>query len=548
MVNGFSLNISGESVQVSSFMSNEYDDIHLCNHHYEFLLEGVLLNKRALLKKFALKNYETLIGELYAWKRDQFFTEFEGEFRGFVVDKIRRKVLVFTNITATQRVFYAHFNDQIFIETNLIRLNQSLREANIPVTPDIEAMYELLCLSNMTERKTPMKYVYKLLDGHYLEIDLQHHTLAEKQYFSIADTPYFNGSKSRALDAVHEVFSESVSLEYSKDLEMGTGHLALLSGGLDSRIAMMYALKNEYKPDNLLCFSQSEYFDHTISKKIAADLRLHYEFIPLDGGTFLKKIDELTALSDGMVFYTGGIHVKHATEAMRYENFALFHSGQIGDGVLGGFNTAPYRQKPSYRKMVVNPDFLPKIQTQFDEILKNYVTEEHFLIRNIAYNRTVLGAVVLKEKRYQTSPFMSKDFLEFAISLPEAWKFKHRFYLEWMDQHCKEAMRYRWEKTLLKPDAQWKTIFGTQVVKRSYKFLNEKIFRTPQYSSMYPYQYYFDSSPEIQKYYEDYFAENIYRIDGYEELESDVRALFQSSEHYKKSQALNILAVFKLFF
>ncbi|MFM9745649.1 hypothetical protein ACKI2C_49695, partial [Streptomyces brasiliscabiei] len=75
---------------------------------------------------------------------------------------------------------------------------------------------------------------------------------------------------------------------------------------------------------------------------------------------------------------------------------------------------------------------------------------------------------------------MTKDFLKFAVSLPPEWKFNHRFYLEWISRHCAEATHYKWERTLMKPDAYWKIIFGDKLLKRSYKIFYEKILKTPQ--------------------------------------------------------------------
>lgn len=548
MTNGFSLKISNDAVEVNAFMSNDYDNFYLQNNQYEFLFEGVLLNKKKLLNEFALKDYETLIAELYQLKKEHIIADFEGEFRGFIFDKIQKKVFVFTNITSTQRVFFGRFAGQIFIDTNLLRFNKTLKKSGFKIEPDLEAIYQLLCFSNLPEAKTPLQDVHKLLDGHYLEIDIDNQQFTEKQYFNLSDISYFKRDKNKAIDTVHEIFSDSVTIEYEKDTELGRNQLALLSGGLDSRVAMLYAIKNHQKPENALCFSQSGYFDHTISEKIADDFNIHYEFIPLDGGAFLKKIDELTEISEGMVLYTGGIHVQHAVDNMQYENFGLFHSGQIGDGVLGGFNTEPKRKKPTYFKIAETEKFLPKIQNSLDEILRSYETEELFLLRNVAYNRTILGAHVFQQKRYQTSPFMTKDFLKFAISLPEEWKFNHHFYIEWINQHCKEATKYRWERTLLKPDAPWKTSFGDQVVKRGFKILNDRILKTPQNSSMYPYQFYFDQNLEIQKYYQNYFDENFYRIEKYKELSADVLELFNSSNFHYKSKAVNILAIFKMYF
>jgi asparagine synthase (glutamine-hydrolysing) len=548
MKKGFSLLISPNNILVNSFLSKEYDDLYFQSSSFDFLFEGVLLNKKKLLKEFALKDFSTLIQELYLTKKEQIIKLFEGEFRGFIFDRNQQKLFIFTNISSTQRVFYGTFEDKIYIDSDLKRLNKTLKNSGISTKPDLESLYQLLSFSNLPETKTPIQNIKKLLDAHYLEIDIASLKSQEIEYFNLAETPIFSGTKEKAIDQIHDIFSNSISLEYEKDTELGKDHLALLSGGLDSRVAMMYALKNNFTPGNALCFSQSNYFDHTISEKIAADYDIHYEFIPLDGGQFLKKIDELTEISEGMVFYTGGIHAQHAVENMQYENFALFHSGQIGDGVLGGFNTEPRKKKPTYFKILETEQFLPKIKNSLDLILENYENEELFLLRNVAYNRTLLGAHVFQQKRYQTSPFMTKDFLKFAISLPEEWKFNHRFYIDWINKHCKEATKYRWERTLMKPDAKWKTTFGDKVMKRGYNILNNKILQTPQNSSMYPYQFYFESDAEIQNYYQKYFEENFYRIEKYPELSQDVFALFQAESFSLKSKAINILSIFKLYF
>lgn len=548
MKKGFSIKISEQNVDVKSFISEDYDNLYLKTASFDFLFEGVLLNRKKLLNEFALKDFETLIGELYFHKKENIIKEFEGEFRGFIFDKVQQKLFVFTNATSTQRVFYGEFKGEIFIDTSLIRLSENLKNSGVQPTPNWESVYQMLCFNGLLERSTIIQDVHKILDGHFLKIDLKNLDKKEIQYFTTFNEGCFSGSKKKASQIIHEIFKESVLMEYSKDTELGKNHLSLLSGGLDSRVAMMYALKNNQSIENVLCFSQSGYIDHTVSRKIAEDYRLHYEFIPLNGGKFLKKIDELTQISEGMVMYTGGIHVNHAVDEMQYENFALFHSGQLGDALLGGYLSAPERKRPSNYKIVGNPQFLGKVETLLNETKKNYESEESFLIRNRGYNTVLLGAHVFQQKRYQTSPFMAKDFLKFAAALPEEWKYNHRFYLEWIQKHCKEATKYRWERTLLKPDAKWKTAFGDQFIKRSFRILNEKILKTPQNASMYPYQYYYDNDQKMQEFYQDYFNKNLYRIETYPELLADVKLLFQNKNFHIKTQAINILSIFKLYF
>ncbi len=545
---GFSISIDRQRVEVNSFLKKHYDDIYFQTENFDFLLEGVLLNKRHLLQQFALRDFETFIREIYLVKKEAVFTVFEGEFRGFIYDKIRNKLFVFTNITSTQRVYYLKAKDKILIDTDLKRLATALENLNLEVAPDMEAIYQMMCFTNMTEEKTPILGIKKLLDGHNLEVDLADENILEKQYFSVSAITKFSGNKSKGIDKIHDVFTASVLLEYDKDTEFKTNHLALLSGGLDSRVAMMYALENGRIPGNAFCFSQSNYFDHQISEKIAKDYDLHYEFVPLDGGQYLKKIDHLTEISEGMVLFTGGIHVQHAVDELRYKNFSLFHSGQIGDGVLGGFLSSPAPKKPSFFKIVVNESFLPKVENGLRNIMQKYESEELFLVRNVGFNRTVLGAHVLQQRAYQTSPFMTKDFLQVANSLPEKWKFQQQLYIEWINKHCKNAARYRWERTLMKPDATWKTLFGDKVVKRSHKIVVDKILKIPARGSMYPYQYYFDSQPDIQTVYTEYYENNRHRLENYPELGRDVHRLFNAGDFSSKSQAVNILAIFKLYF
>jgi asparagine synthase (glutamine-hydrolysing) len=313
-------------------------------------------------------------------------------------------------------------------------------------------------------------------------------------------------------------------------------------------MALMYAENVGLKPDQAFCFSQSGYLDETISRKIAKDYNIPYTFQSLDGGNYLKYIDKLTELSEGCGLFTGGIHVQYAFENLQNKNFKIVHSGAIGDGILGGFNTAPYRKKPGEFKIVINPKFLPKVKSDFDKVLGLYQSEELFYLRNVAYNRTVLGAQVIQQYAYQTSPFMSKTLLEFAISLPENWKINQHLYLEWLNQCMPNAAKYVWEKTGMKPDAHWKNTVGTKLKKKIINIWNAKITNQKYKTSMYPYEFYFYSSKDIQSYYDNYFKENIWRLEKYPELKSDVEMLFMQKDFFQKSQAVNILAIFKLFF
>lgn len=549
MTKGFSINIKKNKVKTKSFFNDDsFDSILIESPEFDILLEGVILNKKYLLKENLTSDFKDFIKKKYiklGWKIIQ---QLEGEFRGCIWDKKGNKVYAFTNPTSTQRVFYSKINEDFFIDSDLVRLSETIKGQGHVLEPDITSLYQILAIGNILEDRTPIENVYKILDSQILEIDCDSLNFKKIEYFDVNNIPYYNKSQDSALNEIHEIFTEGVKMEYEKDIELGGSHLALLSGGLDSRMAMMYAIKNDFDIDCALCFSQKGYFDEKISRQIALDYNINYEFIPLDKGSFLKKIDELTRISEGTGLYTGGVHVSYALDQLKFDGFSIFHGGQIGDGILGGFNSEPRLKTPSQYKIIVNKSFLPKIQQDLDQVFKNYEREEIFLLKNLAYNRTVLGAQVMQDKAYLLSPFMTKDFIKFSISLPEDWKYKHQFYLQWLLKHCKEASKYTWERTLMKPDAQWKIPFGEKYLKGAYNAFYGKILKKPERTSMYPYQYYYDSDVSIQKYYRDYFDENRDRLEGYPELRDDVINLFLSESFYHKCQAINILSIFKLYF
>lgn len=545
---GFRIHIVDNHVKTSSFFVKDYDSFVINDDQVEIAVEGVILNKKKLLQNSGFSDFTDFFLDLYQKVNVNSIKELDGEFRGYIWDKLGHKLFVFTNPTSTQSVFYTKHDQQIFIDSSLVRLTKTLKENKISVTPDIQNIYKLLTFGNMLENDTPVENIFKILDGHFIEVDLNNLTIVEKKYFDLEGIDYYKSSRENAIHDLDLIFSDNILMEYEKDNELNSKHFALLSGGLDSRIALLYANQLGEKPDEAFCFSQSGYLDETISRQIAKDNDIPYTFQSLDGGSYLNYIDQLTELSQGCGLFTGGIHIQYAFENLENKDFKIIHSGSIGDGILGGFNTVPYKQKPGEFKIVINGKFLPKVKSDFDKILNQYESEELFYLRNVAYNRTILGSRVIQQFGYQTSPFMSKKILEFAISLPEKWKINQKLYLDWLNQCMPNAADYIWEKTGMKPNAQWKSTIGPKVKKRISKIWNTKITKKPNKTSMYPYEFYYNNSRDIQNYYQNYYSDNIWRLENYPELKNDVRQLFEQKDFFQKSQGINILAIFKLFF
>lgn len=524
---------------------DSFDNTVLETSGFYFVLEGLVINKRKLTRQYATSDFKLLLQHLILEVGIGILKIIEGEIRGILWQKRENKVYAFTNHTATQRMFYYHQNDFFAASNSLVHLVNVLRSEKQPVTPNIEAMFQLLALGVMLEDSTPIKNVLKILDGNYVVYDYHENSLTTEMYYSAFGQNTMTQSKAKILDTFEECFSDAVGMEY--DSEDHLKAVTFLSGGLDSRVALMKA-KERFKIQEAFCFSHSGYWDHKISKEIATDLKVPYRFQALDGGDFLRNIDRLTRISEGTTLFLGGIHVDFALRSNYKPTEIIMHSGQIGDGILGGFNSGPQKIKPQLSKFSVKSEILSRIQSQIEDIMSSYPDEESFYLRNLAYGRTVLGAQVCNQFGRQTSPFMSKDFLSFAGSVPPRQKYLHRMYLDWVHAYCPTAQKYRWETTLLKPKGSRSVWWNNKVFARWRHLKYGVLVQQPYKLSMAPYPYYYDNSKNLQNIYSEYYNQNLFRVKGCPELETIVSQLFTKQSFYDKALAINVLSIFKLYF
>lgn len=123
---GFSIHIENQDFNPIFFFNKENDDSFVADSpEILFVVEGVILNSKTLVLEYAAKNLQELCLKLYPRFGASLIKQLDGEFRGFIFDKIKNKAFVFTNQTATQRVFYTKINSKIFIDSDLFRLNLS---------------------------------------------------------------------------------------------------------------------------------------------------------------------------------------------------------------------------------------------------------------------------------------------------------------------------------------------------------------------------------------------------------------------------------------
>ncbi|MGL5234482.1 MAG: asparagine synthase-related protein [Empedobacter falsenii] len=539
---GFQFHINESKVDYNIFVkADDFDNYIVDYQNVLIVIEGVILNS----KQFDSKNNSFSFHSLYNSFGNDFVKELEGEIVGFIYDKNINKLYTFTNFTGTRKLFYYKHQENIVIDTSLIRLVDKLKRTQLTYSLDEFSMYSLLVCGNTLEDYTPVKEVKKLNEAQILTIDLNNLASDISSYYSFYSK--FRGSKKEALEEIDRLFNQAVCLEFEKDKDLKKESFVLLSGGLDSRMTLLVALKNKYTIDEAFCFSQKGYWDEIIARQIAKDYNIPFHFVELNGGDYITEIDEIFNISNGFIVYSGALHTNFAYKSINRNRFGLIHSGQLGDGVLGMFNRKRMKTPPTKEKIVVNNRLFHQIENEFNQIISQYDNEEHFLTRNVGYNRAVLGSYMAEEFSYQTSPFMNSDFIKFVHSLPEEWKYNQELYIEWINQFHPDATKYIWERTLLKPTSKRNTVLGDKIVKRSFNLLVNRIFKKQNFGKMTAYDYYYKQEKKYQQRMDDYFENTISLVTS-GMLKNDLISLYKTGDFNEKSTVLTVLSIIKHYF
>lgn len=529
--------------------AKHYEYTSLENPQLKIFIKGIVLNEKDLIQSHAVQSQEELYISLYQKFGNRLTDHLRGEFSGFLFDKISNKLFVFTNLLGSQRVYYYQKNGILLVDTDLFSLKNRLKAYNLSFNLDLTAAYSILSLTNLIKNYTLIEEVKKLNSAEQLHVDFNHFNVGIEKINPLEDSGKFSGPKTKSLEKLHELFGHAVKLEYEFDNKIEKKHFSLLSGGLDSRMGIIYAVKQGFKPDESLCFSHSNYWDEKIAQEIAGYLQFPLRIVHLDGGEFIKDVDKITDITHGLTPYLGGVHSNFALEKIDFSDKGLIHSGHLGDAILGTYLSSPQKETPEngLRRLILDSTLSKKIEDKLIQASKEFETEELFLLHNRGFNLISTGIYVAENFSYQVSPFMNDEFIRFSLSLPEEWKFNQKIYIEWIRKHCKESTQFKWERTFLRPDKAWKTQFGINVLKRANNLIYAKILGKDYKLTMSPYEYYYKTNLGIREFYKTYFNYHIDLI-GNSELKSDMVRLFQQGDFRAKSRVISLLSGYKKLF
>lgn len=545
--------IENDSFAVNRFSVDKFHDdkIFYDSENYFVLLEGIILNK----KEYYIKgedNWSESIIYLYKKFGDSFFKRFRGSFSGLLYDKQENKWIIFTDHIGSKHIYYSTLRKSLFVSSEISELYALFRRHHINYSLDDQGAYMALSYGYMLDDRTLCKEIKRLVPGCYMTFhdgDLSIH-----KYYSLPEKYDLSISEDDAIEGVDKLFRKAIQLQFEKDREYGYKHLVGLSGGLDSRMTSWVANDMGYSNQLNFTFSESDYLDETIAKKIASDLKHEWIFKALDNGVFLSQIDKINEISGGHNTYYGLAHSYSAVKYLNFKDLGILHTGQLGDVVISSFAkrnriTLVHNGEGAHsKKLLCKLDCPTPVLNPPIEYEKNLMAERGF-------NGALNGNLIAQQFTETMSPFYDIDFMDYCLQIPLQLRINHNIYKKWIIRKYPDAANYIWESTnaLITKDKLSIKFKGKEIpIKRIPSLISEKFGmnqkRTVTKFHMNPLDYWYDTNPNIKEFQDFYFEQNIERLDLFPEIKSDVSNLYKTGTAFEKNQVLTLLSALNIFF
>ncbi|WP_041077423.1 asparagine synthase-related protein [Thermotoga caldifontis] len=526
----------------------ERDKVFDEDENYIVLTEGVILNSSEILEKYRSGDLKEAIVKMYQQNGETFFNEFRGSFSGLVYDKKADKWLIYTNHFGDKQIFYLLLEDRLLVASEMTWIVDYMKNNRIPYSLNEIGAYFLLTYGYMLEDYTIIEPIKKLTAGSYIKVE--NGIFSVNRYFVVDNEPDNTQTEDEIIENIDKLFRKAVKLEFEKDREYGFKHIASLSGGLDSRMTVWVAHEMGYTEQLNVTFSQTDYIDEVVAKSIARDLRHDWVFFSLDNGLYLTNIYDMLRINYGNVLYSGAAHVHHAVSKLNFQNYGLYHTGQLGDVILGTYYGSEDPKRPytpgagAYSTKLITTDEGKFLQWECPN-------EEIFKFYNRGFNGILSGNLPVQRYTEVASPFLEVDFFTYCLKIPLRYRFDHRIYKKWILKKHPDAARYVWEKIQGKITDPSITIRGRAV---ALKALPRKAFiklfkRNPLASKwhMNPVDYWYNTNEKLRDFIDSFYAENINSVQNLRVREM-CEKLFKQGTALEKTQVLTVLAAWKMYF
>lgn len=523
------------------------DKIFKKTDNYFIATEGIIFNSKKLLQQYSVKKLDELISKLfiqYDWK---FVEKLRGNFSGFIYTT-DNKLVVFTDHLAAKPIyyFYDEESDTLIFASELKVVSEGLKQLGYTVHLDIKGAHCLLTLGFMLGDLTLIKEIKKLPPGNVLIYE--NGKISLKEYYRLSNTPYLEDDEEEIIKELDKRFREAVKLEYEKDLEYGYSHIATLSGGLDSRTNVAYAKKLGFNNITCFTFSESDYLDEKIAKRICFDQHFEFIFYSLDNGNYLmNNIENIIESNEGLIFYGGASHLYNCCKMISFQDFGLIHTGQAAEHIKGTILHEKYHRRVTpkiLQEIAYSTKLIHNLEYLTDENDFNFITCELFSLYNRGFNGVFNGYRMIEQFTEFSSPFLNVDFLEYAMKVHPKYRYNFQIFFKLINKYIPEFSNYKWEASGIAPKYPLFYIRAYSKSRALFRKLSNRL--KERHSSMNPMDYWWKNNMSLQNNIKFIFKENIKLLETHPVLLDDSNYLFEKGTFLEKTQVITLLKAIEL--
>ncbi|MEO0299150.1 MAG: hypothetical protein ABIN39_08370 [candidate division WOR-3 bacterium] len=512
----------------------EDDEIFIC-------FEGLFFNHNDLRKEYSVNDNFYLIKKLFFESKNSFPSKIFGNYTGFIYDKKEDSIYLFTCQNGTKTLFYFYDEKEKFLVfgNSLRYIIEILKNNGYDVELDADGAYCLITVGYMLGGRTLVKNVKKIKPATILKFN--GNDIVETNFFKISSYPIGKKEEKIIAEELDNLFIEAVKAEYNKDIEYRYKHVATLSGGLDSRTNLLNAHRLGYKDVLCLCFSENDYLDEKISKKIASDFQDLYLFYSLNNGKYLMDIDNPVMANDGLIFYAGSSYMYEMFSLLDFNNYGLMHTGVAGNEVLYTSLKYNYHERPSLEKIeriFYSSKLINKVKHILDELTKMYETMEELAFYEKCVNGMYNAFRNIEHFTEFSSPSLYPPTLEYIMKIDPKLKYNAYVYRKWVLKKVPK-INYPWEHIAgAKVSGSDVEIFFRKAKKKMATiFLGYR-------PSKNPWEKWRRDNPILMETLDKYFFDNIDLLKG--DLKNDCVKLYTEGNLKEKTQPLTLLSFIKI--
>ena len=353
--------------------------------------------KKELKEKYPFKSTSDSEVVLYAyieWGLEELLERIDGMYAITIYDPRIQKCFLVRDRSGIKPLFYGKIKG-VYAWASELKGIQKLFENNLEI--DNTAIYDFLTYLYIPSPKTIHKNIYKLLPGTYLSIDLLKNESKVHRYWQL-EVRESAISLEEAKGQLLHLLDQSVKEQLISDVPIGF----FLSGGIDSSTIVAMAAKHVTTPNTYTIGFEDKGKDESGYSQTIAELFKTNHTLKLFDGNYGNLLDQIFDWYDEPYGDTSAMPTFLVSELAKKSSTVVL-TGDGGDELFGGysryFSFREYKRKPKLHSSFAKRVF-KRISNNSPNFLKGgfYRIENNFLLNDFELYTKMMGGMMTAEK------------------------------------------------------------------------------------------------------------------------------------------------------